>query len=172
VLSIGVFAKRFDKPIERIDIATGGQPFVSFFNAASASNLGVELEARKGLGGLSERLEPWRCSRTSRSCRATSKSARGPRPTRTPNRPMMGQAPWVANAGHYTGASSGLSATLLYSAVGPRIFSAGTVPFPDVYEQPRHLVDLSLRLPLGDRWTWRVDARNLLDAPYQLTQGP
>jgi hypothetical protein len=33
-------------------------------------------------------------------------------------------------------------------------------------------VDVSLRMPIGDRWTWRVDARNLLDAPFKLTQGP
>jgi outer membrane receptor protein involved in Fe transport len=66
----------------------------------------------------------------------------------------------------------GSSATLLYSVVGPRIQSAGTIPFPDVIEEARHMVDLSVRLPLGDRWAWKVDARNLLDAPYRLTQGP
>jgi hypothetical protein len=70
------------------------------------------------------------------------------------------------------GNRSGSSATLLYSAVGPRIFSAGTVPFPDVIEETRHMVDFSLRLPVGDRWAWKLDARNLLDAPFQLSQGP
>jgi outer membrane receptor protein involved in Fe transport len=86
---------------------------------------------------------------------------------------MMGQAPWVVNVGlSREGARSGSSATLLYTAVGPRIHSAGTIPFPDVIEEPRPLVDLSVRLPLGDRWSWKMDARNLLDAPYQLTQGP
>lgn len=173
VLSIGMFTKRFDRPIERIDIATGGQPFVSFFNAASATNLGLELEARKGLGGISERLEPVALFSNVTLMQSDIVVGAGASANTNDNRPMMGQAPWVANAGAtYTGASSGLSATLLYSAVGPRIFSAGTVPFPDVYEQPRHLVDVSLRLPLGDRWTWRVDARNLLDAPFRLTQGP
>ncbi len=173
VLSVGVFAKRFDKPIERIDIATGGQPFVSFFNANSASNLGVELEARKGLGGLSETLEPLSLF-TNVTLMQSEITVGGDASSNTnANRPMMGQAPWVVNAGAtYTGSSNGASATLLYSAVGERIYSAGTIPFPDVYEQPRHLIDVSLRVPLGDRWTWRVDARNLLDAPYKLTQGP
>jgi outer membrane receptor for ferrienterochelin and colicin len=173
VLSIGVFAKRFDKPIERIDIATGGQPFVSFFNAKSANNLGVEIEARKGLGGLAEALSPLSVFSNVTLMQSDIEVGGDASSNTNANRPMMGQAPWVVNAGAtYTGRSNGTSATLLYSAVGARIYSAGTIPFPDVYEQPRHLVDLSLRMPLGDRWTWRMDARNLLDAPYKLTQGP
>ena len=172
VLSIGVFAKRFDKPIERIDIATGGQPIVSFFNARAANNLGVELEARKGLGGLAESLEPIALFTNVTLMRSDIEVGGDASSNTNANRPMMGQAPWVVNAGAtYTGRTNGTSATLLYSAVGPRIYSAGTIPFPDVYEQPRHLVDVSVRMPLGDRWTWRLDARNLLDAPYKLTQG-
>jgi outer membrane receptor protein involved in Fe transport len=173
VLSVGVFAKQFERPIERIDLATGGQSIVSFFNAAGASNLGIEFEARKGLGMLSERLEPWAVFSNVTLMRSDIEVGEDASSNTNGNRPMMGQAPWVVNAGlTYTGRTNGTSATLLYSAVGPRIYSAGTIPFPDVYEQPRHLVDLSLRLPMGDRWTWRVDARNLLDAPFRLSQGP
>lgn len=173
VLSIGVFAKRFDQPIERVDIATGGQPIVSFFNARGASNYGLELEVRKNLGALGERFEPLGVFSNVTLMRSDIEIGEGASSNTNPNRPMMGQAPWVANAGlTYTSTTSGLSATLLYSAVGARIYAAGTIPFPDIYEQPRHLVDLSLRLPIGDRWTWRVDARNLLDAPFRLTQGP
>jgi outer membrane receptor protein involved in Fe transport len=173
VLSVGVFAKRFDNPIERIDIATGGQPFVSFFNASSANNLGIELEARKGLGGLMQSLEQVSVFSNVTLMQSDITVGEGASANTNANRPMMGQAPWVVNAGAtYSARESGLSATLLYSAVGARIHSAGTIPFPDTYEQPRHLVDLALRLPLGDRWTWRADARNLLDAPFRLTQGP
>ncbi len=173
VLSIGAFVKRFDRPIERIDLSTGGQPFVSFFNAAAANNVGIELEARKGLGGIADVLEPLALFSNVTLMRSDIEVGGDASSNTNANRPMMGQAPWVVNAGAtYTGRSSGASATLLWSAVGERIYSAGTIPFPDVYEQPRHLVDLSVRLPLGDRWTWRMDARNLLDAPFRLTQGP
>ena len=61
---------------------------------------------------------------------------------------------------------------MLYSAVGPRIFSAGTVPYPDVLEATRHLIDLSVRLPITERAEISLDVRNLLDAPFRLTQGP
>jgi hypothetical protein len=173
VLSIGVFAKQFDRPIERVDIATGGQPIVSFFNAAGATNIGVELEARKGLGALGARFEPLTVFTNVTLMDSDIEIGEGASANTNANRPMMGQAPWVVNSGlTYASPSNGLSATLLYSAVGPRIYSAGTIPFPDVYEETRHLLDLSLRVPLGSRWTWRMDARNLMDAPFRLTQGP
>lgn len=173
LFSAGVFAKRFDRPIERIDLATGGQPFVSYFNAASATNLGVEFEYRKGLGSLVRALEPYSVFSNVTLMQSTIEVGDGASSNTNANRAMMGQAPWVTNLGiSRLGNRSGSSATLLYSAVGPRIFSAGTVPFPDVVEETRHMVDFSLRLPVGDRWAWKLDARNLLDAPFQLSQGP
>ncbi len=173
VLSIGVFAKQFDKPIERIDIATGGAPIVSFFNADGASNLGLELEARKNLGTIVSALEAYSVFSNVTIMRSTIDIGTGASANTNASRPMMGQAPWVANVGSAWNSRSGkLSATLLYSAVGPRIYSAGTIPFPDVTEQTRHVVDLSLRFPLSTAMQIKVDARNLLDAPYRLLQGP
>lgn len=173
LLSVGVFAKQFDRPIERIDIATGGQPIVSFFNAQSAQNLGVELEMRKALGSLAMVLEPYSVFSNVTLMRSTIRVGGNASANTNANRAMMGQAPWVANVGlTRLGRHEGSSATLLYSAVGPRIFAAGTIPFPDIIEQPRHMVDFSLRLPINDRWSWKLDTRNLLDAPYRLTQGP
>lgn len=173
LFSVGVFAKRFDQPIERVDIATGGQPFVSFFNAAAAFNYGLEFELRKQLGTFATALDPYAVFSNVTLMKSDITVGEGASANTSANRPMMGQAPWVVNLGlSRAGNRSGSSATLLYSAVGPRIYSAGTIPFPDVIEQPRHLVDFSLRVPVGDRWSWKLDARNLLDAPFRLTQGP
>jgi len=87
-------------------------------------------------------------------------------------RPMMGQAPYVVNAGvTWANQTGDRNATLLYSVVGRRISAAGTVPYPDLYEQPRNLVDLSLRYPVLRALSLRIDARNLLDAPYRFVQG-
>ena len=173
VFSIGVFAKQFDRPIERIDIATGGAPIVSFFNAASASNLGVELEARKNLGNIASALEAFSVFTNVTLMQSTIKVGGDASANTNADRPMMGQAPWVANMGSSWASKSGrLSSTLLYSAVGPRIYAAGTIPFPDVKEQTRHVVDFSVRFPLTPLFQLKLDARNLLDAPYKLTQGP
>lgn len=85
---------------------------------------------------------------------------------------MVGQAAYVVNAGlGYTHPSSDMSATLLYNVVGRRIAEAGVYPMPDSYEQARHVLDAALRLPLWAGVSLKVDAKNLLDAPYRTLQG-
>jgi hypothetical protein len=85
---------------------------------------------------------------------------------------MVGQAPYVVNAGlTYFAPPTGLSATVLYNRVGPRIFAAGDRPLPDVLEEPRNNLDVSLRLPLAGAFSARIDAKNLIDDPYAVRQG-
>jgi outer membrane receptor protein involved in Fe transport len=84
---------------------------------------------------------------------------------------MVGQAEYVVNAGlSYFGER--VSANVLYNVVGSRIREAALLPFPDVIEHERHVVDVSVQTQLMPRTTFKIDARNLLDAPYRLTQGP
>jgi outer membrane receptor protein involved in Fe transport len=87
------------------------------------------------------------------------------------NRPMVGQSPYVVNTGVTYGRGQA-SATLLYNRTGQRIVSAGIAPLADNYEQPRNVVDLSLRYPISRAVAVRLDARNLLDAPFRVLQGP
>jgi outer membrane receptor protein involved in Fe transport len=76
------------------------------------------------------------------------------------------------NAGlTYTSGSGNTSATLLFNRTGERIDAAGDQPLPDMVMLPRSIVDLSLRLPLVRTLNMRLDARNVLDAPYELVQG-
>ena len=62
ILSVALFAKKFDLPIERVyGSGSGGTSFVFFTNAKSADNYGVELELRKHLGALGKFFEPLTC---------------------------------------------------------------------------------------------------------------
>ena len=54
---------------------------------------------------------------------------------------------------------------------GKRILEAGSGGLPDAYELPRHLLDLSLQLPVTGTLALKLDGKNLLDSPYRLTQG-
>jgi len=54
---------------------------------------------------------------------------------------------------------------------GRRIVNAGELPLPDVYEEERHVLDLALRLQLAPNLSAKLDAKNLLNAPYEVTQG-
>jgi hypothetical protein len=90
------------------------------------------------------------------------------------NRRMVGQAPYVVNAGMtYTSRGGATSATLLYNRVGERVVNAGADPLPDVLEHPRDVLDLSLRFPLlVPGLSGRLDAKNMLDSRFLVTQGP
>ena len=172
ILSIAVFAKRFDDPIERVYRATSGTRIVEFVNADRAHNYGVELEARKGLGTLTAALDPVTAFANLTLMSSDIEIGSSGAANTSDSRAMVGQAPYVVNAGlTYTPASGLSSATLLYNVVGRRIVSAGELPLPDVYEEARHVADLSLRLAVTSALSAKLDAKNLLDAPYELTQG-
>jgi hypothetical protein len=165
VFSVALFGKHFNDPIERIIVGTTGANTISFVNADGATNYGIELEARKRLGALTlfanttlmrSRIQPGNDSIASLSSK---------------NRPMVGQSEYVVNSGVSYNSASGFSATLLYNVVGPRITEAGTTLLPDAYELARQVVDMAVRAPLVRHAALKFDAKNLLDAPVQVTQG-
>ncbi|MBL0939517.1 MAG: outer membrane beta-barrel protein [Gemmatimonadaceae bacterium] len=173
VLSIGLFAKRFDRPIERLEQATSGAYQARFQNALSATNYGVELEIRKQLGMLGAWGEAFTAfsNLTLMSSRVKLDSTGGLTVTDATRR-LVGQAPYVVNSGlTYSNLSGSTNATILYNVVGERITAAGVLPLPNIVEKPRHLLDLSFRFPVAGSLSGRVDARNLLDARTRFMQG-
>jgi TonB-dependent receptor len=172
VLSIALFAKQFQDPIERVYRATSGTSLVTFVNADEARNLGVELELRKRLGFFAESLESLTFFTNATLMRSRIQIAQSASSQTNTQRAMVGQAPYVLNAGlTLAPETSRSSATLLYNVTGKRILSAGEVPLPDMYEQSRHMLDLALRTGLFPGVSLKLDAKNLLDAPYEVTQG-
>ena len=79
----------------------------------------------------------FRRSRTPPSWRARSSSTRDTQASATNlKRRMVGQAPYVFNAGlTYLAVGNSTSATLLFNRVGERIDAAGDRPLPDVIER-------------------------------------
>jgi TonB-dependent receptor len=167
VLSVGAFAKRFDDPIERVYVATTGRPQIGFVNADAATNYGVELDVRKGLGFLGAAGEPFTLGANATFMRSRIRITDSLTAATNPNRPMVGQSPYVANASlGYVEPNGRFTATVLYNVFGKRITLAGVEPLPDTYERPRNVLDLALQLPLFGDVDARLNASNLLDAPY------
>ncbi|NLG63719.1 MAG: TonB-dependent receptor [Candidatus Cloacimonetes bacterium] len=172
VVSLALFAKRFDAPIERVYRATSGTSIVTYVNAEEAENFGVELEMRKRLGFINESLESITVFANATVMDSRIRIGHEASSQTSTERSMVGQAPYVVNTGATWAPGAGTtSATLLYNTVGRRIVSAGEVPLPDVYEERRDVLDLSFRTTLPGGLGVKIDAKNLLDAPYELTQG-
>jgi outer membrane receptor protein involved in Fe transport len=172
VLSIAVFNKQFSDPIERVYQGTSGTRIITYVNAEGADNYGVELEARKGLDLLAAGLSSFTAFANATLMHSKIRIDPNSGSITNAERKMVGQAPYVFNAGlTWRHPTADASATLLFNRVGERISEAGEVPLPDVVEQSRNVLDASVAFPLFGGWSGRVDGKNLLDAPYRITQG-
>jgi outer membrane receptor protein involved in Fe transport len=164
VFSIGLFAKHFTNPIERVYQGSSGTRIITFVNAEGANNYGVEVELRKNLGDY------FVLSTNATIMNSDIQLTKGASAVTNTNRAMVGQAPYMFNTG-LTWNYNEASMTVLYNVVGPRITEAGETPLPDVVEQKRDIIDLSARFPIWNNLSVRMDIKNILDAPYQLLQG-
>jgi hypothetical protein len=170
LISLGAFAKRFDRPIEKVIVGTTGAPALSFINAAGASNYGLEVELRKNLVTVTPALAPFTVFANGTVMRSHIQP--GDTELTNTDRAMTGQAGYVLNAGlGYTAPGGALSATVLYNIVGRRVAEAGTSLLADSYEEARNLLDVSVQAPVPGGFTLKLDGKNLLDAPVHITQG-
>lgn len=80
-------------------------------------------------------------------------------------RPLQGQAPWVVNLNlKWEDEDRGFSATMLYHRVGRRLLSVSVFPERNIYEEPRHLLDMTLTQRLSGSTSFKVSAKNILSA--------
>lgn len=172
VLAVSAFHKRFEDPIEQVILPTS-RGVISYQNAKGAVNTGVEIEGRKSLDFVSGALSDFGIlanvtvvhSRvdldTSQIGIQTSKS-----------RALAGQSPYVLNVAlDWNRERSKTRVRILYNVAGERISSVGSNGLPDIYEQPRHLVDLSIAQGFGEHFDLKGTVENLLNAPVRFEQG-
>ncbi|MDR1556248.1 MAG: TonB-dependent receptor [Tannerellaceae bacterium] len=171
-LTVGVFYKRFDDPIEQTYNEAGSGLQYTFHNARQAEAFGIEADVKKqldfaGLKGLSLVFNG--AYIYSRVHFAEGSFER--------DRPMQGQSPYLINTGlFYQQDEKGLSASLLYNRIGKRIESVG-VPMqnpnddiPDIYEMPRNSLDLSFSKKLGRCIEIKAGVKDLFNAKTEYKQ--
>ena len=172
VLAVSLFHKRFTKPIEPIIIPTS-RGVVSFQNAKGAVNTGIELEARKSLDLVTPALKEFTLlgNVTIVHSRVDLDTAQTGIQTSS-SRPLAGQSPFVVNmAVDWNHDRTKTRVRALYNVFGARISQVGLNGIPDMYEQPRHLVDLSAAQGIGEHLDLKATLENVLNAPVRFTQG-
>ncbi|MFW6085216.1 MAG: TonB-dependent receptor domain-containing protein [Gemmatimonadota bacterium] len=167
VLSLGAFYKGLEKPIEQVFIATASSGY-SFQNAEDGYVAGVELSVRKRLdflgGFLSQVTIAGNLSVIDSEVNVV---AEGPFDPTNDRRRLEGQSPYVVNLNLTWQSGSGRTQVgTFYNVFGARIEAAGGSGVPDIFEQPRHLVDLTVRHGITDRLGVKLKAENLLDQTY------
>lgn len=183
-LSIGVFRKEFDNPIELVRVA-GSADLLTLNNADAGEVQGVEFDLTRSLGYFEEagwmpeamRGTFWQDLYVSANyawldSEVDLGGASGIQ-TNT-KRPLQGQSKYVANMALSWFDPEGYGeATLLYNVAGERISKAGQSGLPDEYEEPFHQLDFTYgrALQSWEGWKWKVRLRNLLDPKVEYTQG-
>jgi hypothetical protein len=172
VLAVSVFHKRFDKPIEQVILPTS-RGVISYQNAKGAVNTGIEVEGRKSLDFLSSRIKDFGvlANLTVVHSRVDLDTTQVGIQTSS-SRPLAGQSPYVVNfALDYNREKSKTRARILYNVAGQRIAQVGSNGIPDMYEQPRHLVDVSFAQGIGEHLDLKATIENVFNAPVRFTQG-
>lgn len=172
VLSASFFYKSFKGPIEPIILPTS-RGVLSYANAAGAVNAGVELEARKSLGFVHRSIQE--LSLLGNLTLVHSRVELDPLAQgiqTTQSRPLAGQSPYVVNlALDWEHPATKTRARILYNVYGARISQVGQNGLPDVFEQPRHLVDASVGQGIGEHVELKLSLENLFNSPVRFSQG-
>lgn len=147
LISGSVFFKHFQNPIEQTlnsDIG-GGTLSTTYRNATSATNFGLELEYRKSL----EFIGAWFNRLTLATNLALIQSEVNlENVAGASNRPLQGQSPFVFNLSLNYKDEKNWSGAISVNRVGKRIAFVGTDIYPDFYENPRWVIDLSVNKSL------------------------
>ena len=168
LLSVGVFYKKFYNAIEQVtNSTTGGQLELTYRNAARAYDVGMEVEARKSLVGLTESAVLQRISFVLNASfiksRVTLDNDFGN--TAENNRSLQGQSPYVVNAGiFYQDDDHRWQVSGQYNVIGSRIlFAASNSQNYTIYDLPRHVIDLAVTKGFGSHLDLRVGVQDLLN---------
>ncbi|MGN0213886.1 MAG: TonB-dependent receptor domain-containing protein [Muribaculaceae bacterium] len=168
-ISVALFGKFFDKPIEWTYTVAGGTDLVySYKNARSATSYGVEVDVRKNLGFVG--LNDFDLSLNGALIKSSVKFEKG---AKEENRPMQGQSPYLVNAGvFYKCKPIQLDVAVLYNIIGKRIIGVGrsegttgsddNARVPHSYEMPRNVIDLSVAKRFGKSFELKLNVRDLI----------
>lgn len=174
-VSLGVFHKDFTNPIELFFVpgaGSGGTRNFTFRNAEGARSIGAEMEVRRSIGSLfgTDRLH--NMGLLLNGTLVQSNVILGPQAVGQENeRPMMGQSPYVVNAGlFYADTASGIQCNVVYNTFGKRLYAVGSFGTPDIYEMPAGSLDATVGMELGNRVQLKVGAQNILNARTLLQQ--
>jgi hypothetical protein len=174
MITIAFFHKSFKDPIETLFVPGGGSGGIKTFtfgNAREANSLGLELELRKSLKGLTNNKILDDISLMFNGSVIKSKVELGMEQLGQSNkRPLQGQSPYIINFGLFYKNKSDVSFNIVYNVIGPRIFIIGFDVYPDIYEMPRNVIDLNISKKFKNNIELKLSISDLINQEVSLLQ--
>jgi hypothetical protein len=171
VLAAGFFYKYLREPIEQV-IQGGSPPLLVPRNSDHGRNVGVEIEARAGLGRVWRRLNG--LSVNSNVSFISSEVFLDPRTSglNSKKHVLQGQANYLVNTALSFAPRNGrIDTALLLAATGERLMRLAEGPLGNIYEQPTTSLDATVNLSLFRSSRVKLAAKNLLDPKIRQLQG-
>ena len=142
LLSFTGYFKYLDKPIERVQMLSGGAAVHTFRNAEQGLAAGVEAEFRKAL------TRTLKLNVNASYMYTDVKLPEGGAYTNK-ERALQGASPYLVNADLTWQPKECLSFALLYNLQGPRIHAVGISGLGDVRQRPVHMLDFNAVYKIG-----------------------
>lgn len=163
LITLGVFYKHFENPIESIYSTGQGGPLISLVNAKSAYSFGAEFEFRKRLDFMSNsffnKLAVLANASLIKSEVKFRSNYQGVR-----SRPLQGQSPYLINTGlQYDNENSGTNASVLFNLIGRRIAQVGDRDYPDIWENPRPILDFQFTQQVSKKMDIKLSVSDILN---------
>ena len=173
ILAVSYFHKDLSNPIEEM-IDVSSTPIRTYVNSDRATNKGWEFEFRTSLDFIGGYFGNFML--TGNYTRITSEvevvNEVTPGVYEMSKRPLQGQSPYMVNIGVlFTEPSTRTSISVFYNKYGQRIDAVGSaISEPDIYEEPRDLVDVTVSQPLFNLFEAKFSVKNLNGKPEVLTK--
>ncbi len=177
IVAVSLFHKAMTDPIERGVFSVVNSGELQFQNAPRGEVQGVEIELRKNLAFLSERLRGlsggFNFTYVKSAVDITPAELtfiRFYEPNAGGTRELTGQSPYIYNLDlTYNNARWGTTVSAYYNVFGERLSQVSPPGTPNVFEQPAPTLDLIWNQKLRDRWKITVSAKNLLNRAAEET---
>ncbi|RZK92144.1 MAG: TonB-dependent receptor [Pedobacter sp.] len=166
LFSVSAFYKHFTNAIESYRYDVLSTPDVSFFNTPKAYTYGLEFEGRKNLNFIGDNNF---FKNTTAYVNLSLIKSKVTNPTDQnyidKTRPMVGQSPYVVNAGlQHSALDNKLNFNILYNKIGRRIVQASGINFPSTWENPRDVIDLQVSYKvLKSKGEFKLNAGDILN---------
>jgi TonB-dependent receptor len=164
ILSVSVFYKDLTNAIEQI-AGNGQVRSINYANVAKATNIGAELEYRVLLATIFRNDSSKFLNGTTlfTNLSYVKSDVDVSKLNGVDPRPLQGQSPFIMNAGiQYIDSKYDFGVSVSYNYVGKRIVIVGNTDEPNLWENPRHVLDLQLSKTFKERLELKLNVRDVL----------
>lgn len=175
LISVAFFHKHFKDPIESLFVPGGGSGGIKTFtfgNAKYARSTGIEVEVRRSFHHFTDHRIFSRFGVMFNASLIESKVDLGRKSLGQSNeRPLQGQSPYIVNTGlTYQDRDRGLQVTAAFNVIGRRIFIIGFDTYPDIYEMPRSVLELTVTQRVSKHFDLKLGVGDVFNQTHVLLQ--